>query len=333
MSDFHSIGIDTLGSETPTAEIIQGALDFAATQTDCRLTFIGRERELQRAREFGHKVVVCSESVNLHESLVSVLRSDRNSSMKVGLQLVESGSVDGLVTTGDTAALMALSRRVLPMLPNIDRPVIVKRFDGKHQPYWMLDLGANIARKMKWLIQFARMGSAYATAIGSVQRPRVSLLNIGSEARKGPQILRETAREFSKIINLNFVGFIEADRLFDGSSDVVVTDGFSGNVALKSIEGAIRVAHRTIDQELQSAGLSESEVAISVARGVLKKLNAQAYNGASLIGLKGVIVKSHGRTDRIGIGAALQLARDEIVARVPEHLKKSLVEAGTFNGE
>lgn len=321
MADFHSIGIDTLGSETPTSEIIQGALEFARTRSDCRLTFVGRKEELQCAHDSGHKVVVCQDSVTLYESLVSVLRRKRNSSMKVGLQLLANGEIDGLVSTGDTAALMALSRQAIPMVPNFDRPAIIKRFDGRQSPFWMLDLGANIARKVNWLIQFSRMGSAYATAIGSNQQPRVSLLNIGSEARKGPQILRETASELSKITSINFVGFIEADRLFDGTSDVVVTDGFSGNVALKSIEGATRIAHHIIDQELHSAGLNESEIAISVAKDVREKLNAQAYNGASLIGLNGVVVKSHGRTDRIGIGAALQLAYDEIEARVPGYLK------------
>ena len=321
MADFHSIGIDTLGSETPTSEIIQGALEFARTRPGCRLTFVGREDELQCTREFGHKVVVCQDSVTLYESLVSVLRRKRNSSMKVGLQLLANGEIDGLVSTGDTAALMALSRQAIPMVPSFDRPAIIKRFDGKQRPFWMLDLGANIARKVNWLIQFARMGSTYATAIGPIQQPRVSLLNIGSEARKGPQILRDTASELSKTSSINFVGFIEADRLFDGASDVVVTDGFSGNVALKSIEGATRIAHHIIDQELHSSGLNESEIAISVAKDVREKLNAQAYNGASLIGLNGVVVKSHGRTDRIGIGAALQFEQDEIQARVPGHLK------------
>ncbi|MCY3884722.1 MAG: phosphate acyltransferase [Gammaproteobacteria bacterium] len=322
MADSCNIGVDTLGSETPTSEIIHGALDFAQIQTDCAITFVGRKDELQQAKDFGHSVVVCPDSVSHYESLVGVLRHNRSSSMKVGLELLSTGEIDGFVSTGDTAALMALSRQVLPMLPSFDRPAIIKRFDGRQQPYWMLDLGANVVRKKSWLLQFAQMGSAYATAVGSVARPRVSLLNIGSEARKGPQILRETASDLSKTANLNFVGFVEADRLFDGSSDVVVTDGFSGNVALKSIEGATRIAHHFIDQELHTAGLNESEVARSVAQEVREKLNAQAYNGASLIGLNGVVVKSHGRTDRIGIGAALQLAREEIQARVPEHLRR-----------
>lgn len=321
MADLLSIGIDTLGSETPTDEIIQGALEFARSRTECRLTFVGREEELQCAQESGHRVVDCPDSVTLYESLVGVLRGNRNSSMKVGLKLLGNEEIDGLVSTGDTAALMALSRQTIPMLPNFDRPAIIKRFDGRQSPFWMLDLGANIARKVRWLIQFARMGSAYAKAIGSIPHPRVSILNIGSEARKGPQILREAASELSKITNLDFVGFVEADRLFDGTSDVVVTDGFSGNIALKSIEGATRIAHHIIDQELHSAGLTESETATLVAQEVREKLNAQAYNGASLIGLNGVVVKSHGRTDRVGIGAALQLARDEIAARVPEHLR------------
>lgn len=315
------IGIDTLGSETPTSEIILGALDFARQHDECSLLFIGREDELRVVREFGHTVVCCSESIGQYESLVGILRHNRNSSMKVGLQLVAKNEIDAVVSTGDTGALMALSRQVIPMLPEIHRPAIIKRFDGKQRPVWMLDLGANIIRKMSLLVQFAQMGSAYARAIGQLEHPRISLLNIGSEARKGPQVLREVASVLSKIAKLNFVGYTEADHMFDGTTDVVVADGFSGNVALKSIEGAIGISHHFIEQELRAAGLDDSELAISVAQRVRDKLSAQAYNGASLIGLDGIVVKSHGRTDRVGIGSALRLAKEEIEANVPSFLQ------------
>ena len=314
------IGIDTLGSETPTIEIVQGALDFAREHDQCSLVFIGRDDDLRCVREFGHQIVVCPESVSQYESLVSILRHNRASSMKVGLQMLAKGELDGVVSTGDTGALMALSRQAVPMLANVDRPAIIKRFSGKYQPYWMLDLGANIVRKESLLVQFAYMGSAYARAIGKLDEPRVSLLNIGSEARKGPQVLRDTARTLSKAAELNFVGYTEADQLFDGTTDVVIADGFSGNIALKSIEGATGIAHHFIEQELSAAGLDDSEVATSVAQRVRDKLNAQAYNGASLIGMNGIVVKSHGRTDRIGIGSALLLAKEEVEANVPAYL-------------
>ncbi len=321
MADFCRIGIDTLGSETPTSEIIQGALDFARVHTECRLVFVGREEELRCVREFGHAVAACEESISQYDSLIGILRHNRDSSMKVALQLVASSNVDAVVSTGDTGALMALSRKLIPMLPLVDRPSIIKRFDGKRGPVWMLDLGANIIRKLSLLVQFAKMGSAYAKAIGRLDRPRISLLNIGSEARKGPQVLREVASQLSKNATLNFVGYTEADQLFDGTTDVVVADGFSGNVALKSIEGAIGISHYFIENELRAAGLDDSELAISVAQRVRDKLSAQAYNGASLIGLDGIVVKSHGRTDRVGIGSALLLAKEEIQAGVPSFLR------------
>ncbi|MCY4144041.1 MAG: phosphate acyltransferase [Gammaproteobacteria bacterium] len=321
MADLCRIGIDTLGSETPTSEIVQGALDFARGHEECQLVFVGREDELRCVREFGHSVVPCEESISQYESLIGILRHKRNSSMKVGLQLVAASKIDAVVSTGDTGALMALSRQVIPMLPQFDRPSIIKRFDGKRGPVWMLDLGANIIRKLSLLVQFAQMGSAYAKAIGRLERPRISLLNIGSEARKGPQVLREVASMLSRTASLNFVGYTEADQLFDGTTDVVVADGFSGNVALKSIEGAIGISHYFIEGELRAAGLDDSELAISVAQRVRDKLSAQAYNGASLIGLNGIVVKSHGRTDRVGIGSALRLAKEEIKAGVPSFLK------------
>ncbi len=328
MAKLCRIGIDTLGSETPATEIIQGALEFARTNSECQLTFVGREEELRCVKEFGHAVVACDASVSQYEKLVSILRNDYPTSMKVGLQLLKNGEIDGIVSTGDTAALMALSRQALPMLPSTDRPAIIKRFDGKSRPIWLLDLGANIIRKLSLLVQFSLMGSAYATAMANLQSPRISLLNIGSEARKGPQVLRETAAALARTRGLNFVGYTEASRMFDGDSDVVVADGFSGNIALKSIEGATGIALHFIASELKSAGLNESEIAVSVATRVRDKLNAQSYNGASLIGLDGVVVKSHGRTDRVGIGAALGLAREEIVANLPAQLRQGLHNAG-----
>ena len=164
-------------------------------------------------------------------------------------------------------------------------------------------------------------GRAYAESIGQLSDPRVALLNIGAEAHKGPQLIRSTAATLVADPLINFVGFIEADRVFDGEADVVVADGYAGNIALKAIEGAAGLAHVYIRDALASADLGRSDLALDVANSVISKLNTQSYNGASFVGLDGVVIKSHGRTDELGICAALEQAREEIMANVPHRLR------------
>ena len=316
------IVVDTLGSETNATQIIRGALDFAEQHPDCLLGFVGSDHHCDRIASSGFTTFPCNDYVDQCESLVTVLRSKRRPSMKVALEMIANREFDGMVSTGNTGALMALSRQTLNMLPGIDRPAIIKRFLGKDRPFWMLDLGANIVRKESLLIQFAHMGSAYAESIGQIVRPRVALLNIGAEAHKGPALIRATAATLEADRSINFVGFIEADRIFDGEADVVVADGYAGNIALKAIEGAASLAHTIIGNALVSADLAESDLAQQVAKGVVSRLNTQTYNGASFVGLNGVVVKSHGRTDAIGISAALAQAREEVLANVPIRVRR-----------
>lgn len=314
------LGVDTLGSETPTREILFGVEQFSAVNPECQLCCIGRRTELQSTLTEPHTIVHCDEAVAQHEPLSDVVRDHRRSSMRIGLEMLAQNHIDAFVSTGNTAALMAVGRQVLPMLDGVLRPAFIKQFEGKAQPFWMLDLGANIVCKPALLLQFAQMGSSYASAISGLVKPRVALLNIGSEAHKGPLVLRDTAHQLSHLRTVSFVGFIEADRLFDGDADVVVTDGFSGNLALKSLEGAATITRHFMLNAVREAALDKHEVVQQVTQHVDSRLNAQSYNGASLIGLNGVVVKSHGRSDRIGIVAALNLARDEYRASIPSRL-------------
>lgn len=313
--------VDTLGSETNAQQIVKGSIEFSRRYPDCQLAFIGRQSDLASAGAKHFETYICNDFVDQRESLVSVLRSDRRPSMKLALEKIANGEFEGMVSSGNTGALMALSRQTLQMLPGIDRPAIIKGFRGKVSPFWMLDLGANIVRKESLLIQFAHMGSAYAESIGQQSHPRVALLNIGAEAHKGPQLIRSTAEVLADDQSINFVGFIEADRIFDGIAEVVVADGYAGNIALKAIEGAAGLAHAFIRSALVSADLETSALALEVANSVVSQLNTQTYNGASFVGLDGVVIKSHGRTDEIGICAALEQAREEISANVPVRVR------------
>ena len=326
----YRIGVDTLGSESPSRLIVQGVIEFARANSACEVLCIGRTHDLAPARSEDLAVIECEKAINQHDSLVEILRSESSSSMHVGLNLLAEREIDAFVSTGNTAALMALGRHTLPMLPGWIRPAIIKRFEGKKSPFWILDLGANIARKRNLLLQFAYLGTAYAKSMHLTTKPRVAVLNIGAEAHKGPEVLRRVAVELSRQRLFDFVGFIEADLLFDGFADVVVTDGFSGNIMLKSLEGAAKITHHYIREALDKAALSNHELAESIARNVNSRLNSQSYNGASLIGLDGVVIKSHGHADNVGIEAALKLARDEVHAAIPKRLKMHFQElAGT----
>ncbi len=264
-----------------------------------------------------------AEQVTADDSLADVLRRKPDSSMRQALLLHASGQADAVVSGGDTAALMALSRALLDMVPGIDRPAICKDLQGMEGPFWMLDLGANVECSARHLQQFAHMGTLAARYVGGVAAPRVALLNIGTESRKGPARLQEAAEVLQDDPLIDYVGFVEGNTLFSGRADVVVTDGFTGNVALKSIEGAARMAGHLVRSWLDGLGPLE-QAAMALARSKLQalrhELNPQRYNGASFVGLCGVVVKSHGSADSEGFQSAIREALLEVEARIPARL-------------
>lgn len=313
----YQIAVDTLGSESPKEHIVAGARDFVLDNPDCHLTLIGRPQDLVDLPLNDFRIVDCPLAIPPDANFLDVLRNKRESSMRTGLNFVAGGLVRALVSTGNSGALMVLGRQIIETLSGISRPVMIKEFSRPTGSFWMLDLGANLARRQSLLHEFARIGSAYATAIGGLNAPKIALLNIGTEARKGPQYLRGTAAKLAQDTQLNFVGYVEANHLFTSNVDVVVTDGFTGNVALKSIEGALDIALRQVRASLSTSKHPET---LSVYRAVDSSLNAQTYNGASLVGLRGIIVKCHGNTDSVGLRSALMLAKREIQQQVPQRL-------------
>lgn len=270
----------------------------------------------------------------MDDSLRATLRGEVPSSMQTAIRAVAAGGQDALVTAGSTGALMALCRHAVGMLPGYRRPAIIKALVGEGgQVFRVLDLGANIGVGAAALHQFARMGVAAALA-GGVADPSVALLNIGSEVRKGPSVIRAAARLLEADAQLRYVGYVEPDRLFAAGVDVVVADGFAGNVALKAAEGALRMARYLLLRELAGASpaLDSAKAQLREPLDHLRKAyNPQSYNGAILLGLERVVVKSHGGADGQGfagaVAQAVQALSADLIAKVAAASTQSTKEA------
>jgi glycerol-3-phosphate acyltransferase PlsX len=268
------------------------------------------------------------------ESLSEVLRHRPDASMAVCARLVKSRQADAMVSSGDTRALMALSRRYLGTLPGLQRPAITKAFNGEQGTFWMLDLGANIDCSARVLLQFAKLGKTIASlSDGRDSANRVALLNIGTEQGKGPQILNEAAELIrNELGDVEFVGFVEPNELFEGRADLIVCDGFVGNLLLKTLEGTAMHLGRTIQKGLLG-GSWLTKLGVSLARpdieAIRDELDPQNYNGALLAGIRdGVVVKSHGSTGALGFRNAIQQTRVYLDADLTTKLAIALSEGG-----
>lgn len=273
-----------------------------------------------------------SQIVEMDESPAVALRSKKDSSMRVAINLVKQGTAGACVSAGNTGALMATSRFVLKTLPGIERPAIVSALPTMKGHTYVLDLGANVDSSAEHLVQFALMGSVLAEIIDGNTSPTIGLLNIGEEEIKGNERVKEAARLLQDT-DLNYYGFVEGDGLYRGDVDVVVCDGFVGNVALKASEGVIHMIRHFLRQSFgrniftKIAGL----IASPVLKHFRDELDPRAYNGANFIGLQGIVIKSHGGTDAIGFANAINIAIIEAEHDVPTKISKhleSLLEEG-----
>jgi glycerol-3-phosphate acyltransferase PlsX len=253
------------------------------------------------------------------------LRGKKDSSMRVAINLVKEGSAHACVSAGNTGALMATARFVLKTLPGIDRPAIIAALPTIKGHTHVLDLGANVDSTADHLLEFAVMGSVLTSAVDNVERPTVGLLNIGEEEIKGNERVKEAARLLGAS-ELNYVGFVEGDDVWKGVVDVVVCDGFSGNVALKSSEGVAHMISHYLKQEFRRnvftklAGL----IALPVLNGLRRKIDPRRYNGASLVGLQGIVIKSHGNADTFAFTNAISEALLEVEKQVPQRISSKL---------
>jgi glycerol-3-phosphate acyltransferase PlsX len=295
------------------------------------LKLVGKPDELeqllasQRVDRERIDIVPASEVVGMSEAPADALRRKKDSSMRVAINLVKAGEADATVSAGNTGALMATAKFVLKMLPGIDRPAIIAELPSKDGSLHMLDLGANAVCTAEHLFQFAVMGSIVASDIKSIDAPRVALLNIGVEDTKGNSTVKEAAAML-EASSLNYIGFIEGNDLFGGRADVVVTDGFSGNVALKSMEGLAALTRFYLQRAFTRNWFARLQylLASSVLKRLATETDSRRYNGATLAGLNGIVIKSHGGADTLAFQHAIDTAVIEVKNQLPEQIGKLL---------
>ena len=274
-------------------------------------------------------VRAASEVVGMDESPALALKRKKDSSMRVSINLVKEGVAQASVSAGNTGALMATARFVLKTVPGIDRPAITSTMPclDQEQVCHMLDLGANVDSTPEMLVQFAVMGSVLTEYVDKKPRPRVALLNVGAEEIKGSEKVKKASQLLSESA-LNYVGYIEADEILSGSVDVIVCDGFEGNVALKASEGAAKMIMNVLKEEFTRNALTKMAGAVAkpVFGAVQARLDPRRHNGASLIGLNGIVIKSHGGTDQFGflyaIEEACEQARRDVISHISEEINK-----------
>jgi glycerol-3-phosphate acyltransferase PlsX len=316
-----------MGGDHGPAVTVPAVLDFLGRDPDCAAILVGREDELRpllaQAQQFGDRLRVqhASEIVEMHEPVASALRTKKDSSMRVAADLVKEGVANAAISAGNTGALMAISRFVLKTLPGIDRPAIATILPTARGHSYVLDLGANVDCTAEHLLQFGVMGALLVSALEHRDRPSVGLLNIGEEDIKGNEVVKQAA-ELLKASGLNFSGNVEGDDIWKGSVDVVVCDGFVGNVVLKSSEGLAQMIARGLKEEFSRNLLTKlaAIMALPVIRAFKRRFDHRAYNGASLLGLKGIVFKSHGSADAYAFRCALERAAEAARQRLPEKI-------------
>jgi glycerol-3-phosphate acyltransferase PlsX len=317
---------------------VPAALDFRREHADVDVVLVGRrdaiESELAKhgaAAGDGLRVQHAAEVVAMDEPPVQAMRYKKDSSMRVAVNLVKGGEAHACVSAGNTGALMAISRFVLKTLPAIDRPAIASGVPNAAGGYtYVLDLGANVDCTPEQLMQFGVMGAMLVTAVEHKERPRVGLLNIGVEDIKGNDTVKQAA-ELLRASGLNFHGNVEADDIYKGTVDVVVCDGFVGNSVLKASEGVAHMIVGFLRQEFSRSLLRR--VSALIAMPVLTALRARMdpgnYNGASLLGLRGIVIKSHGSADRHAFGQALRRALEVVRNDLVRHITESMTRVRT----
>jgi len=315
-----TVAVDCMGGDHGPHVTVPAALNFLRSNADVDVVLVGlrdaieAELKARGARPNPHlRVHHASEVVLMDESPASALRNKKDSSMRVAVDLVKSGEAHACVSAGNTGALMAISRFVLKMLPGVDRPAIIAALPSIRGSTYVLDLGANVDCGPEHLLQFAIMGATLVAAVEHKDRPSVGLLNIGEENIKGNEVVKRAA-ELLRGSDLNFIGNIEGDGIYKGEADVVVCDGFVGNVMLKASEGIVQMVRSYIREEFMRSILTRlvGAIVMPVLHAFRRRLDPRRFNGATLLGLRGIVVKSHGSADVFGFARAIERALEEV---------------------
>jgi len=332
MSNEISIALDAMGGDAGLDVVVPAAITVANQHPDVQIILVGDEAKLKPAITAAGaadnprlKIHHASQKVEMDELASSAMRNKKDSSMRVALNLVKDGVANACVSAGNTGALMATSRFVLKMLPGIDRPAICTSLPSLTGHTWMLDLGANVDCNAEHLFQFSLMGSVLASAVDGNKHPRVGLLNIGEEEIKGNEQVKEAAQLLSAGMP-DYAGYAEGDDIYKGGFDVIVCDGFVGNVSLKTSEGVAKMIAEFIKQEFKRNIFTKLSalIAMPVLKAFRRRIDPRAYNGASLLGLRGIVIKSHGGADAFAFANAIKVAILQVRENVPERITTQL---------
>ncbi|MEQ5834469.1 phosphate acyltransferase PlsX [Marinobacter sp. R17] len=326
-----TIAVDAMSGDRGPAIAVSAALDAVRENESLSIILVGQQSELETSLTESHpriRIVEAIDVVRMNERPSHALRHRQHSSMAVALRLVRDGEAQGCVSAGNTGALMAFGRSLLRMYPGIERPAIVKLIPSLRGRCHVLDLGANVDASAENLYQYALMGSLMASAVNSLQEPRVALLNVGEEEIKGNEQVRLASHMLAQCETLNYIGYVEGSDLFRDVADVVVCDGFVGNIALKTGEGVAAMLMELLDQTFTRTlyGRMIGWLARPTLTRLLKTIDPSRHNGASLLGLQGVVIKSHGNANERAMLAAIRQAYREVRLEVPRRINEQLDE-------
>jgi glycerol-3-phosphate acyltransferase PlsX len=330
------IAIDTAGGDIGPSAVLLGIEKFLQINSDdLHFSLFGDEKEIMPFLEQTPKLQKCftlchtSCIIDNNATLLESIRKSAKTSMGLAVSSVANKENDAVISCGETGVFMALSKMHIKTFEGVDRPAIPGFFPALKGKTLMMDLGANVECTPKLLVQFALMGSIYASILLNKENPTVALLNIGTEDGKGDFILKEAARLFEDHVAINYKGFVEGSDILKGKLDIIITDGFTGNVALKTIEGAAEFIYKILSAYFSSS--VRGKLSYLVARPILKKvfkvLDQRAYNGAPFLGLKGIAVKSHGNSDALAFANAVDVTVNLIKQKLPERIQEKLAES------
>ncbi len=328
MRDKTVIALDAMGGDHGPAVVVPAAVEYLRDDPNVELVLVGREEVLGPLLPTSSgrlRIHHASQEVEMDDLPSKALRSKKDSSMRVAINMVKAGEAQACVSAGNTGALMATARFVLKMLPNVNRPALITALPSIEGHTYMLDLGSNVDCSADHLFQFGVMGSELVSAVDGNASPRVGLLNIGQEEIKGNEQVKQ-AHELLAASSLNYIGYVEGDDVYRGGVDVVVCDGFVGNVALKSTEGVAKMISHFLKQGFRRNWLTRLAglMAMPVINDFKRTIDPRRYNGASLLGLRGIVIKSHGGADVLAYKNAIGIAKKEIYSDVPNRIAREV---------